>query len=357
MWPLSLTGHLGLVWTAAILAGLVALWLRDRRAGLFWTLWAGPLYLALSLQENWDVPNKMGVIYLLFHPVILLGAMGIAAALRRPRRWGVALLAASLVLTAGVRGVRGWRVGADQRYYQAWPGERWEDPAYVAAERRAATRLVPWPDYRRVNDTSRMFHPRKLRGLLADLREPAVDPSITPYGWLPTDAADPSLDPVTLEIDLSRRLFDRPQDWITVIPGGEPADVDLTVPGPPVAVTGLDLTWSERPASLLLPGGGADVTTALLMFERWDPADPGHEELLERYQRTAQLAMGWQGEELRDVQPSTARDPVVRVRVHPGPFGFTEAVNNAGQLYYTWQATVGEPGPLELDGPLRAFHN
>jgi len=357
MWPVYLIGHLGLLWAAAIPLGAVALWRRDRGTALFWALWAGPLYLALSLQENWDVPNKMGVIYLLFHPVILLGAMGLAAALRQPRRWGVALLVASLALAAGVWGVRGWRVGADQRYYQAWPGERWEDPEYVAAERRATTRLVPWPDYRRVNDTAPMFHGRKLRGLMGDLRSPALDTSVTPYGWLPGDAVDPDADSVIVEIDLSRRLFDRPRDWITVTPGDGPVDADLTVPGPAVALTGLELPWSDRPASLLLPQGGADVTTALLVFERWNPADPAHGEILERYERTAQLAMGWQGPELREVRSEAVEDPVVRVRVRPGPLGFTEVVNNAGQLYFTWQAAVDGPGTLELDGPVRAFHN
>ena len=48
-------------------------------------LWWILPYTALSLQENWDVPNKMGVIYILFHPFIIWVAMGLQAASVKPK--------------------------------------------------------------------------------------------------------------------------------------------------------------------------------------------------------------------------------------------------------------------------------
>lgn len=360
MWPTYLADHLGLVLFSAMLVGIVVLLRINRREGVFWIAWIALAYLALSLQENWDVPNKMGIIYILFHPFILWAAVGLREAARAPRTTGVALLTVALLCGIGARVVRAYDAPLDDRYYQAWEQERREDPAYVHAERQRITEIAPWPDYGRLGPLSRVFHGEKFIGLWRDLADARIDQVGTPYGWFPGDRIDPAGGSVVLEIDLSERLFDRESPFVRAAPAGVVAHVDLTRGQPPQVIPNIEVAWSPRPVSVLLSRGGADVTGLSLVFERW--ADPGErrqaEHLHEQYHRGLQMVLGWGADDLAAAQRVPVRGTtIIRVRVPAGPLSVIECVNNAGQNYLYWRARI-EPGrAVALEGPARVFHN
>ena len=362
MWPVYVAGHLGLALWAALLLGAVAMLRTDRRAGLFWLLWLGPAWLALSLQENWDVPNKMGVIYVLFPPLVLWAGAGLQAALRCPRRWGAALLAVALASGLGMWALRGLEVPVDARYYQVWPNERPEDPAFLRAERRRVTPLTPWPDYSRVGEAAPLWHPAKLAGLLTDLEDPRVERTTVPYGWFSGDAVDLSGQPVTLELDLSARLLGRDPGWIRRAGAAATVDLDLSKQGPPKAIPGVRLPWSRRRATLLLSGGRAAVTSVMIIFEPWDPVSAeGLGSQHDLYLRSLGLLLGWRAADIKRIQTVTHSDihsgVRLRLRVLPGPLSIVEALNNTGHRYLLWKTRVAPAGEVKLDGPYHVFHN
>ena len=360
MWPVYLADHLGLVLFAAFLVGSVVLVRRHRDHGVFWLLWLGPAYLSLSVQENWDVPNKMGAIYILFHPFVVWAAVALAAAADRPRRIGLAIAVVALASGFGVRALRVVDVPADVRYYAAWPGEREEDPAYVRAERLLVTDVAPWPDFGRLGAAAQVLAPGKVTGLLRDLAEPTLDPVGTPYGWFPGDGVDRSLPPVVVEVHLADRPFDAPAPIVRAIDDPDaPVDLDLTAPGPPAVVPNLRVGWTPRPVSVLTTRGGAKVTGLSLVFEAW--GEPGDTERLaylhERYHRGLQMVLGWGPEDVLGARTARIDGTTLRLRVPAGPFSLVESVNNAGQNYLFWRARLRAGEPVRLEGPWRVFHN
>jgi hypothetical protein len=355
MWPTYLADHLGLVLFAALIIGIIATVKYRRDEGVFWLLWWALPYTALSLQENWDVPNKMGVIYILFHSFVIWAAMGLQAASMKPKRW-----APALIVTAFIAGITFPAIGAieipdDHRYYAAWTGEREEDPAYVAAEKRRVLNIAPWPDYGRLGPPARVFHPGKFSGLLRDLKDPAIDQVGTPYGWFPGESIRPNDGSVVLELDFSRRLFDRLTPFVRLT--NEPPDIDLSIPGPAKVIPNIAVDWSPRPMTVLLSRGQAKVTGLSLIFEKWGSDEARRAYLHERYHRGLQMVLGWSAEELLTAVPVTIQSKRVRIRVPVGPFSIIESVNNAGQNYFYWYSSIDSSSTLDVQGPQRVFHN
>lgn len=359
LWPVYLADHLGLVLFAAMLVGSVALLGRRRREGVFWFAWLGLTYAALSLQENWDVPNKMGVIYIVFHPLVIWAGAGLQAAARAPRTWGIALAAVALTCGFGVAALRHLDVPADERYYAAWTGEREEDPAYVQAERDRLTDVAPWPDFGRLGPFARVLHPEKLSSLFRDLRNPAIDQVGTPYGWFPGQATEPDR-PVTIDLELGERLFDAEGPIATLASDtGQAPHVDLTVDGPPIVIPNIRVSWSPRPITALVSRGRARVTGVSLIFEEWARADDTDrlEQLHERYHRGLQMVLGWAANDMLEARVVHVGGTRLRLRVPAGPFSLVESVNNAGQNYLFWRAELTPGAAVDLEGPYRVFHN
>ncbi len=355
MWPVYLADHLGLVLFAAMLIGAVAA-LRSRKdEGVFWLLWWVLPYIALSLQENWDVPNKMGVIYILFHTFIIWAAMGLHHAAQYRRTWGTGLVVMAFLSGIAIQTLSEHQIPDDKRYYAAWTGEREEDPDYVRSELTRVLDIAPWPDFGRMGTASRVFHPQKLSGLARDLRAPEIDQKGTPYGWFPGEATDPNAGSIVLEIDFSRRLFDRESPFIQPVDAAP--DIDLSVPGPARVVPNLTVDWSPRPMTVLLSKGQAQVTGISLIFESWGDDKERRDYLHERYHRGLQMVLGWPANELRHAEPISLNSNRLRIRVPAGPFSLIESVNNAGQNYLYWHMSVEPTGSFSLEGPQRVFHN
>jgi hypothetical protein len=394
MWPAYLADHLGLVLFAAALLGVVALLVRRgpaggrlRREGVFWLLWFGPTYGFLSLQENWDVPNKMGIVTILFAAVAVWAAAGLEAVRRRPAVWGSALVAVAALTWVGVVALRDVQVPADERYWRKRPDQRREDPAYVAARAVEVTTVAPWPDYGRLWAPAPLRPLDNLRDLVDELARPALRHESLPYARHAGAAVDPDGAPVWVELDLSRRLFDRPDPWLRALPaddrplaclrGGCPPGVgerdedgdgvadllliDLTQPGPPVAVTDLALpAWTDRPLTILTSEGRAAVSGLVLVFDPW-PADAERfRRFHDTHARAAAKLVGadpasWDAPD--KARRVAATGPRLRVRLLPGPLNVAETLNADAQRYFVWLATPRAAAPVTVEGPYDFLHN
>jgi len=297
----------------------------------------------------------MGVIYILFHPFIIWAAMGLQSAHLKPKPWAVTLTLTAFIAGFGLPAIGSIEIPDDKRYYQAWTGEREEDPAYVAAERRHVLDVAAWPDYGRLGSMQRVFHPEKLSGLLRDIRDPTIDQEGTPYGWFPGESVQPDEGSVVVELDFSQRLFDRTTPFVTTTDG--PADIDLSTVGPATVVPNIAVDWSPRPMTVLLSRGQARVTGISLIFEKWGDDSERRAYLHERYHRGLQMVLGWSASELLSAVPITLRSQRIRIRVPTGPFSIIESVNNAGQNYLYWYSYVDRTGAISMEGPQRVFHN
>jgi hypothetical protein len=370
LWPAYLADHFGLLLFAAMLVGSVALVVRKRREGVFWWAWIGLAYLALSVQENWDVPNKMGVIYVLFHPFVIWAAFGLWISIHAPRTWGVAFVAVALLSGFGLHSLRHLDVPADTRYYEHWAGEREEDPAYVRAELLRITDVDPWPDYGRLGPFSRVFEWQKVSGLVADLQDPSIDTTGTPYGWFPGESTNLNQS-VAIELDLSQRLFDRDPNFVRRLEDSATVDVDLSTPGPPVVIPNIRVSWTSRPVSVLFSRGQAQVTGVALIFEEWPTrerpvpcqeaesfeVDPRRCTLWDRYHRGLMMVLGWEAHDLLQAELVHVGGSRVSIRGPGGPISIVESVNNAGQNYLIWRAQLHPDEAVSLQGPHRVFHN
>ena len=378
MWPIYLADMLGLVLFASIGLGLVWLGRHQKKDAVFWLLWFVLPYIALSLQENWDVPNKMGIIYMVFHPILVWAFSGILAVVRQPLRYGVPLGVLTFAFGASAEALRHLRVPEDLRYYVARFGERREDPEYVAAERDLVTDIGPWPDYSRIGPVSQVFDPAKLRTLVDEIIDPIIDRKGTPYGWFPNETVKPGAARVVLEIDLRQKPLTT-KGFVRLAPAGSAVDFDQTdfdqtdfdqtdfdrtaaTTDEPVsmALPGIAVSWSPRPVTLLLSPAGSPIAGVYMLFEPWGDSPERREYLQDRYSRGLQMVLGWHPLELfrtKTVARAVGADPqVLRIAVPAGPFSIVESVNNSGQLYYAWQAEV-TADQVALDGPRKVFHN
>ncbi len=357
MWPVYLVAHFGLVLFAGMLAGVVAL-LRERRTeGIFWLLWMVPLYGILSLQENWDVPNKMGVIFILFHPLVLWCAAGLRAALESPRRWGIAVVLLVLVSWGATAVLPKLEVAADERYYEAWPGQPRENPEYVAQERHRVTRAYLWPDFSRLGEAVPFFRVGKLTGLVKDIADSSVLRPAAPYGWFPGDMVQRELAPVVVEVDLSKRLFDRETPFVVSASSDGEVHLDLSQPGGEAVIPNIQVAWSSRPITLFVTAGQADVTGVAVAYEAWSDDDERRRYLFERYARAMTVLLGWSREAVTTVRTVKVDTDRIRMRVPQGPMSVIETLSNSGNKYHYWATEVGPGSEIRMEGPFAVLHN
>ncbi|HCP47150.1 MAG TPA: hypothetical protein DIU15_13995, partial [Deltaproteobacteria bacterium] len=185
-WPLHLADNLGLVLFALMLIGLVVIWRQaSRTEAAFWLLWWGPVQASLAVQEAWDVPNKMGVIAIVFVSFLVWTLHGAAFVLRRPRLGGGLVLALVVVTWLGAVGIRDWRPPVDTRYYQVYPGERQEYSPRVEDKAHRITSLSPLPDFARLNRFGTFLSARKFVELAADIADPSIEVTRHAWGWFP----------------------------------------------------------------------------------------------------------------------------------------------------------------------------
>ncbi len=346
LWPLFIARHLGLVGFVAVHAGLLFLWLHDRRAAAFWTLWALPVALALALQEAWDQANKMGVILIVSQAAVPWVAAFGKEARRRPLRSLVLLSAALLAGWLGLRGLSGWRVPADERYF-CLTGAGVERTGLVEEAEREALAVGFLPRFPFPSHVTASFLVENAKALAINFLHPEKTWSPWPLGFFPHAVPWPG-EPVTVALDLSRN----PQDHETATVVSGPADVDLTSVGAAAVVNLPPVSWSG-PAPVVVARRGPAATAILVDFD-W-PARDGcpfglqEPDIVDRFlhENRCEVTASMAGEDSAGPCPFEGRDPLVlgrptvRLRVPAGALSLALVVNWRGENYRLWHGLAG----------------
>jgi len=357
-WPLHLADHAGSLLSASALVGFVAVWRRSRRAAWFWALWAPFVMLGVSLQEGWDIVNKMWVMLIAAGALTAWTVAGLAWIAARPKVGVAVLVVVAVTLQVGVLPLRGWQAPADSRYVCVEPGVGPEEnDARRRASRERATSIAPWPDYGRLAHNGPYLATAKLTGLWPALRSPGIPVRSRPWGWFPGEPP-PSGPAVTIEIDLGEALHGR-TDFVR--PATGPPHIDLARDGAAVAMESVAVPWDAGP--LVLYAGRSDALSAVvLFFDRRefpfrckDPVEtPGERLAVQRCWALFTLL----GEEERcgEMRAVDAAGPIVRVRVPTGGLSVALEQSIGADRLYLWKGRV-TAGQVSLAEPFVPWKN
>jgi len=340
MWPLAVLDHLGLVLSALGTAGFVAIWRRPGRA-LFWLLWFAPVMASIAVQEAWDYPNKMGVILIVFVPVVRWITAGAAAVARGGRRVWIAVAAIALSLLAGAGAVRSLDVPADARYLRHYQIADTEDPAEQAELRRLWTSPALWPSPARYG----RYGPG---GTLADL---GTEHELTvSWGW-PRREVPAFGGPVTVALRTGRKPA------LGIVPADTPVDVDLTTnPGRHIvtpATAGADGGGRENAEKSGRPWWltairGAHVTILELSARPRDPAacEPDRDQRKCLFYGTLDHGVEPRANAAATEVRARAADRVV-IRLPAGGVSLARAINEIGGVVELSRFVVDEGAAIE----------
>lgn len=359
-WPLHVADHLGMLLSAALAVGALSVW-RARVEAAFWALLFGPVFVLLSMQEAWDVPNKMGVLLVAFTPLAAWTLHGLRELDRRPRAVGPVLLALAVVGLFCLHTLEPWRAPVDARYHAVFPEAPRENAAQVEDEAARETSVGLLPDFARPARHGPILTGAKLRAFGAELVDPSLDLGLHPWGWFDSQRGAFG-EAVTVAIDLAQAPWQR-DDFVRLTDA--PPHLDLT--GRTGLATDIDVGWDARKlAAYGLRGDG--VTGLAIVFERpedaeglcrctWDeefeaPCD-GRCSLLYDFAGVQSLPphvnLDW-GDE-HDVGGS-----VLRVRVPSGGLSVGLFLVPFADRFLLWKADVSPQG-VELDGPWMPWHS
>ena len=247
MWPLAVVTHLGVGLSALAVAGFAWSW-RNRTQATFWLLWWAPVMAGLAVQEAWDYPNKMGVVLILFAPVVVYIAYG--AQLLATRRWPAlaAVVAICAALTAASWALVDVNVPADDRYLAHYQMPAAESPARLAKLRHQWTHPALWPAPERYGSYG-------AGGRIADLGVEHVESPA--WGW-PPDGLPPKGPAVVI-----RLVIDDIGPRLVVADAAQQVDVDLVAQPKRHIVRGSDSTQRQWWVTAL---PGPDLTVIELSF-------------------------------------------------------------------------------------------
>ena len=159
--PLTLASSLGIIIFSLIFTGAINLFKRNRQLFIFLMLWFLPMYLLLSVMENWS-NLKMTFLLMLFSPLIIFIAAGLKGLFSKEtlksNLAGIILLSIAVFILVKTLAFSDFEV--DQRWYERFPravegknisyiGDdlrtKKEDPAELLAQKKILTQgnLLP----------------------------------------------------------------------------------------------------------------------------------------------------------------------------------------------------------------------
>jgi len=357
-WPLWLADHLGLLLFALLIIGFFAAWTsaRGRLLALFWLLWWGPVQASLAVQEAWDVPNKMGVIVVVFASFMAWMLYGARWVQSRPLHGVVTVFVLTMLALGACEGIKDWRPPVDERYYTVYPGERRELPVRVEDKAQRLTDIGLLPDFSQLNRFGTFLSGRKVSELWRDLGSPTVEAERRAWGWFPSETPPPG-PPVIIELDMREPLYGR-TDFLKLMPEGTQADIDLVAVPEMARLEGLRVPWDGKPIMLYTTRSN-DVSLLQLFFV--DPtelelerpfADPDAIEQCKLFS----LLGGMDGECDDPIALQNEPRPVLRVRMPSGGLSVATTVNRSAQKVLLWKAIVS-PTSLEVKDAIEPWHN
>jgi len=346
LWPLYLVDNLGLILFSLMIIGFLSLWWRSRRQAAFWALWSIATIAVLAVQESWDQLNKMGVLVIVFGAFISWIVAGTFFIMRR-YRLGIPLLASVMALSwCGVRVVRDWRPPADERYQNSFHSAS-EDSELVKEEALRETDIGILPDFGRLNRWGGFIDLGKIRDIPLNLAAPTLGWRNAPWGWFPGEPPEPGR-PVTIELDLSRRLHGR----IDIIKATDrPAEFDLISSKKLNVISGIRVPWTEH--ELTVYSGRSDSVTGIHVFLGDESAPENVIE--ERFSMYYALA-GLSDERPEKVERSSKDSPRLRFRVPSGALSIALEINIVAERILLWKGLVSPTG-VSLREPVEPWHN
>jgi len=161
--PLTIIRSFGIILIVMMFKGATNMYKENKRLFIFFILWLAPIYILLSIMENWS-ELKMTFILLVFNPIILFISYGIENFLRAKYIRKIALKTAvsSLVLVILVRLAFYLSFDADERWYTRFPrilkqgtmsyiGDdlrtKKEDPKELLAQKHELTKANIFPEF------------------------------------------------------------------------------------------------------------------------------------------------------------------------------------------------------------------
>ena len=357
-WPLWLADHLGLLLFSLLVIGFFAAWTsaRGRVLALFWLLWWGPVQASLAVQEAWDVPNKMGVIVVVFASFMAWMMYGARWVQRRPLHGAVTVFVLTVLALGACDAIKDWRPPVDERYYTVYPGERRELPIRVEDKAERLTDIGLLPDFAQLNRFGTFLSVRKVSELWQDLGSPRVEAERRAWGWFPS-ATPPPGPPVVIELDMREPLYGR-TDFLKLMPEGTKADIDLVAVPEMARLQGLRVSWDGKPIMLYTTRSN-DVSLLQLFFV--DPADLGSERNFADPDDIEQCKLfsllgGIEGECGNPVELRNEPKPVLRVRLPAGGLSVATTVNRSAQKVLLRKAVVS-PSSLDVKDAIEPWHN
>ncbi|MFH1045345.1 MAG: hypothetical protein V1727_00085 [Candidatus Omnitrophota bacterium] len=120
--PLTLASSLGILMFSLIFTGALNLFKRRRQLFIFLMLWFLPMYLLLSVQENWS-NLKMTFLLMLISPIIIFIAAGIEDLFSKGKLKSrlTSLILLSIAVFFLIRSLASSDFEADQRWYERFP--------------------------------------------------------------------------------------------------------------------------------------------------------------------------------------------------------------------------------------------
>ena len=154
--PLTLISSFGIIISALIFSGAINLFKKHRQLFIFLILWLAPMYILLSLQENWS-NLKMTFLLMFLSPLFIFIAAGLEDFLSKDtlkkKLTGLILLSAALFIMVKLLYYPDFK--ADSRWYERFPravegknisyiGDdlrtKKEDPAELLAQKKYLTK-------------------------------------------------------------------------------------------------------------------------------------------------------------------------------------------------------------------------
>ncbi|MBM4387248.1 MAG: hypothetical protein FJ088_05880, partial [Deltaproteobacteria bacterium] len=153
MWPLYLARYSGFAACVITALGLFNCRRENRQMLTFAVIWLAPMFILLSLLENWDFPSKMNIVLVMFNGFYLLFALGLdsMAHLRLDFRSLLRPAAVSFLVPSAILAVNAIPAGmfpADARYIERNSCVRKENARYLENERNwiGSAGILPFGD-------------------------------------------------------------------------------------------------------------------------------------------------------------------------------------------------------------------
>lgn len=151
LFPATLIKDLGLIIMAFILLGLVYLFYRKRKLATFLLLWFVPLYLLLSVQENWLQPEKMNYIVTIFGPLMIWCVAGVKWLFSSYRNKLKVCLFLLFIVLGGtfIKTIQFIDVPGDQRLYEEYPTLVKETKEIYSFEKEEYNQINLFPSFKK----------------------------------------------------------------------------------------------------------------------------------------------------------------------------------------------------------------